>query len=174
MTILTAVATYQVAVPADIFQQAEEALGEMFNGTVNQLDTWVKENLPGRALEYLDSHKQVNEHPEKFIWTAYLTTTKSTEPRGEAKAPNFLLAAISSIAGAIASELQEYIEQGRAYLLEFRASQWAKDTQEALALLGTKDAKGRTWTKKRIIKQLWQFSDYEKGLAHWRRMGLPV
>lgn len=64
---------YYVPVPEDIWTAAKTMLGKQFDGTVNQLDRWVYDNLPDRYLEYLKAPMKANRNRSRFIWTAYIT-----------------------------------------------------------------------------------------------------
>lgn len=63
---------YYVPVPADIWEAARVVLGDRFNGTVNQLDQWVRDCLPHRMEDYLASHLGAKRKPQQYVWTAYL------------------------------------------------------------------------------------------------------
>lgn len=73
---LTANTAYYVAVPAYIFDAAVNALGDRFDGTINQLDTWVKENMePSQFIEYLEAPVKASKskrYASRCLWTAYL------------------------------------------------------------------------------------------------------
>lgn len=65
---------YMIAVPSDIFEAAKVMLGDAFDGTVNQLDKWVYENLPDRFIEYIEAPMKArrSRNSSRYVWTAYL------------------------------------------------------------------------------------------------------